>query len=147
MIRILILLALTLIPSASAQRYSFIPRIGFEASYVTPQPVMLVLGAQLGYAEGPYQARIGVETNPAMAEVSLQADVIYTFYAGTVQGYFGAGGHQVYYGEGEEEQGGYLIVGSRFVSGHVAPFAELQPVFRLDSGFRLRVISGVEFAF
>lgn len=147
MTRILILLAITLAPSASAQRFSFIPRIGFEAFYVTPQPVMLILGAQLGYAEGPYQARISIETNPALAEVSLQADVIYTFYASQIQGYFGAGGHQIFYGEGEEDQGGYLIVGSRLITGSVSPFVEAQPVFRLEGGFRLRVVSGLKFTF
>jgi hypothetical protein len=147
MIRLLILLALTLVTSASAQRFSIIPRIGFEASYVTPQPIMLILGAQLGYAEGPYQARIGIETNPALAEVSLQADVIYTLYTAQIQGYFGAGGHQIFYGEGEEDQGGYLIVGTRLITGFVSPFIEAQPVFRLDGGFTLRVVSGLEFSF
>lgn len=145
--RILFIALLCLFASAQAQRFSIIPRIGFEASYVTPNPIMLTLGAHLGYAEGPYQARIGIETNPSMGEVSLQADVVYTFYAQTIQGYFGAGGHQLFYGEGEEDQGGYLIVGSRLVTGFVSPFVEAQPVFRLDGGFRLRVLSGVEFSF
>lgn len=145
--RTLLIALLCLFASAQAQRFSIIPRIGFEASYVTPQPVMLILGAQLGYAEGPYQARVGIETNPALAEVSLQADVIYTFYAAQIQGYFGAGGHQIFYGEGEEDQGGYLIVGTRLITGFVSPFIEAQPVFRLDGGFRLRVVSGLEFSF
>lgn len=144
--RILFTLALFAACSVGgAQRFSLIPRIGFEASYVTLQSIMLVLGVQLGYTEGPYQARIGIETNPALAEVSLQADAIYTLYVRDIQGYFGAGGHQVFYGEGEEDQGGYLVVRSRYVTGRLAPFVEAQPVFRLDGGFRLRVISGVEF--
>lgn len=145
--RTLLIALLSVFASAHAQRFSLIPRIGIEASYVTPNPVMLTLGAQLGYAEGPYQARVGIETNPSMGEVSLQADVIYTFYAQSIQGYFGTGGHQLFYGEGEEDQGGYLIVGSRLVTGFVSPFVEAQPVFRLDGGFRLRVLSGIEFSF
>jgi hypothetical protein len=145
--RILLVTLLSLFASANAERFSVIPRIGIEASYVTPNPIMFTLGAQLGYAEGPYQARIGIETNPSMGEVSLQADVIYTFYAQSIQGYFGAGGHQIFYGEGEEDQGSYLIVGSRFLTGFVSPFVEAQPVFRLEGGFRLRVLSGIEFSF
>lgn len=145
--RILLIALLSVLASAHAQRFSIIPRVGIEASYVTPNPIMLTLGAQLGYGEGPYQARVGIETNPSMGEVSLQADVVYTFYAQSIQGYFGAGGHQLFYGEGEEDQGGYLIVGSRLVTGFVSPFVEAQPVFRLDGGFRLRVLSGIEFSF